>query len=235
MIASASRSPLRRALGAALVLAAVTAAGVASADVPPPDGIKRVGYGFTVSNLAAFPGHVVVAYPWSTSNGAPTTEHAVVSDGVMVPVGARSAPPRLWVVKKADWEAFAATHRPSGSYEDAPLTAFFETSGKATACDLAPQVRTEIPEEDPRDRVVDAFRAEAIADGRCHLVAAAAPATTGGGPTGDAPAPAPAASSPAPSTGGCAGCHVGTTSHGAGALAFLAAAIAVAIRSARRR
>ena len=96
-------------------------------------------------------------------------------------------------------------------------------------------MRIEIPEEDPRDRVVDAFRAEAIADGRCHLVASTAPATTGGGTTGDTPAPAPAASSPAPSSGGCAGCHVGTSSRGAGALAFLGAAIAVAIRSARRR
>lgn len=240
MVSSASRGPIRRLLGACLVVAAVTVPGAAAADIPPPEGIKRVPYGFTVTNLAAFPGHVLVVYPWSTSNGAPTTEATLVKDGEVVPVGTRSAPPKLWAVKKADWEAFAATHRPSGQYQDAPLTAFFETSGKAVACDAAPQVRSEIPEADPRDRVVDAFRAEAIADGRCHLVAAAAPAS---GPstspaTGDAAAsgsPAPAASSPPPSSAGCAGCTVGTTSRGAGALTFLAAVIAVAIRSARRR
>lgn len=142
----------------------------ASADLPPPDGVKFVDFAIAVENLAAFPDVVVVAYPWSLSNGAPTTEHAVLKDGQPLEIGRRSPTPKLWAVKKADYEAFAASHKPTHEYQDGPLEAFFK-SGKAIACDASVEPDHQLPESDARDRIVQAFRADAIDATRCQLVA----------------------------------------------------------------
>src|SRR5262245_26939659 len=71
----------------------------ASADLPPPDGKKFVGFAFRVENMKAFPEYVLVAYPCSDSNGAPMMEAKIVSDGASVSVGRRGGQPELYRMK----------------------------------------------------------------------------------------------------------------------------------------
>src|SRR5262245_4350707 len=85
----------------AAALAAVAAgASAARAELPPPDGRKYISYAFRVDGVAAFAEHVLLAFPWSTSNGRPTEEHTRVEEGKAVPVGSRSAPPRLYAMRR---------------------------------------------------------------------------------------------------------------------------------------
>lgn len=211
----------------------------ASADLPPPDGVKFVDFAIAVENLAAFPDVVVVAYPWSLSNGAPTTEHAVLKDGQPLEIGRRSPTPKLWAVKKADYEAFAASHKPTHEYQDGPLEAFFK-SGKAIACDASVEPDHQLPESDARDRIVQAFRADAIDATRCQLVATGdRKATAASAP----PAPAtdgealPPENAPAAGAGGCAGCAVSPrgAERALGFSAMAAAVIGVFLRRRPRR
>ncbi len=246
----------------AAALAALALARPAAADLPPPDGVKRVSYGFTVSNLAAFPGHVLTVFPRSMRHGMPKVDHAVVKDGERVEVGPRGAPPRLFAVKKADYDVFNAGYKPTETYEDPPLEAFFKSS-KVVLCDAELDVRTEIPEGDPRDRVSEAFRAVAIDDGRCHLIAAGAaaappsvgsPSTSATAPANAVPTskssrsdPAAAARDRSPDDGtrdaaarpatGCAGCAIGAEAprDRVAPLALAAAGLLGSLRAARRR
>lgn len=75
----------------------------AQADVAPPKGISTISYGFAVSNAEAFPDCVVLAYPYSMSNGAPTREVAVVGKNG-VGLGRRGGHPRLWGVARTAYE-----------------------------------------------------------------------------------------------------------------------------------
>lgn len=77
------------------------AATSARADVAPDDGTRFAGCGFRVDNLEAFPEFVVLAYPWSQSNGAPTYEHPEALPGEVVSVGRRSDDPKLYAMRRA--------------------------------------------------------------------------------------------------------------------------------------
>jgi MYXO-CTERM domain-containing protein len=214
-----------------LALALVPAA--ALADLPPPNGMAFVSYAFQVDGLAKFPDYVVVAYPWSLSNGAPTREHTLVEDGKKVSVGRRSPPPELYAVKKVAWEEFHRQH-PQGPVNPGETDKAIEELLKgAVKCDAMPNVVYTLPTSDPRSEVLDKFRAEAIDDKTCHLVPAGA--AGGASPESDAKGPNPAPNgdpTAAPKGGGCAGCAVGggEAGLGMGLMAMLAGLFA-----ARRR
>jgi len=167
-----------------LFVLAVCMALPARADAPPPDGQKYVGFALSVDGLAATPDHVVVAYPWSLSSGAPTYEHAVLTEGTPLRIGRRSPDVVLWAVPKAAWEAFEKTLPPAGD-EDArraALAAFF-AGPTAVRCNLAPEHVWTLPTSDPRDVVEDRLAVEAIDATTCRLarVAMKAPAPTKSG------------------------------------------------------
>lgn len=199
-------------------MAGVAISASAHADLGPPPGMRRVSFEVRVEGLAAFPEMVVVVYPWSLSNGAPSVEHAVLRDGQPLEVGRRSATPKLWAVKKSDYDAFAASYKPTHSSTDPALEAFF-ASGKARDCGATVQPVFELPFADPRGAAVQSFKADAIDASRCLLTAAPPPhpAPTDNGqratpvaPPPDAPREGNAGPTDPPKApgGGCAGCSV---------------------------
>jgi hypothetical protein len=176
----------RSAIAACLVLFA----GPARADLPPPDGLRFVGFAFRVDGGAKFPDHVLLAYPASDSNGAPQMDYKEVPDGAEVSLGRRGGAPWLYAMKRADYEAWKASYKPTGGYEDPALKALFE-GDRVRRCDAQVMPVNTLPTDSPETRVLHTFRVEAIDAGRCHIVA-----TTNAGP----PTPEPTAPKPEPTT-----------------------------------
>lgn len=213
MMPAMSRS---RGLWAALAVCSFSL--LARADLPPPDGQKFVSYGFSVANVKSFPDYVLLAFPWSLSNGAPTKEHALVEEGKTVRVGRRSQTPKLYAMKRAEYEKWKASYQPTHEYQDPALDALF--SGKQVIpCGIELTPKTMIEKSDPREEVVEALRVESIDAAACRVVlaGAAAPAKTES-PTTTPATPVTPASSPAPSAEpkprGCGACEVSTGSSG---------------------
>ncbi|MFO0747977.1 MAG: hypothetical protein U1F43_20300 [Myxococcota bacterium] len=212
---------------AALALGAL-ATRPASADEGPDDGQKYVSYSFRVDGLDRFPDFVVVAYPWSTSNGAPTREHAVLKSGTSLPVGRRSPSVALYAVRRSAWEAFEKT---LPSDEDARSTALtdFVAGPDALRCNAAPTRVTTLPSSDPRDRVEEVFSATSIDAKGCVLGGASAPPAPTASTTASTTAPAVTPTgAPASKPSGCAGGDAALPA------AWLVAALALA-RSALAR
>jgi hypothetical protein len=190
-------------------LACLLPAGRALADLPPPDGTRFVDYGFRVDGLAKFPDRVLVAYPWSLSNGAPTRELAEVRDGEVVNVGRRSPTPALYALKKVAFEEFKKAH-PEAFLPGGEPAALEELVRAAVRCDAAPSPQFSLSTSDTRSAIVDVFRAERLDDASCNLVAQkAAGAEPEVSPAGtDARAAGDGEGTVAPKGGGCAGCVV---------------------------
>lgn len=169
------------------------------ADLPPPDGTKFVDYQFRIDGLSKFPDYVILVYPWSTSNGAPTKEHTIAKDGAWVSVGRRSYPPKLYAVKPAALDEFLKTYKPAESFNADPAMEGF--LAKTAACDLAPSADFSLPTSDPRDTITEIFTAASISDSSCHLTKGGEGAANGG--------QTPPVAESAPKSGGCAGCAVG--------------------------
>jgi len=162
-----------RALLSAVLLFAIDA--TARADVPPDDGWKYVGNNFRATGLAAFPDHVLVAYPWSASNGAPTREHVVMKEGEAVSIGRRSPDIVLWAVRRTAWETFAKTLTRDEDTDAARLDAFLRAPD-AVACDARPEPIGTLRDDDPRDVVEHTIVVRALADDACKLELARPPA-----------------------------------------------------------
>lgn len=195
-----SMKPVATVLSCALMFASA----LAGADVPPPAGIKRVPYAFRVDGLDKFSDHVVFAYPWSLSNGAPTREITAVNNATSVYVGNRSPNPELYATKKSTWEVFARDNRSfrDPTFEDAVTKLILE----AASCNVKLTRGSEIPAADPRSEVVEVFAAQAIGDGKCSITAAG----QGAEGTVAAPKELPGSKDSAPPKGGCAGCAIAT-------------------------
>jgi MYXO-CTERM domain-containing protein len=233
-------------LGIALGLAAAGA----HADLPPPDGQKFVGYAFQVQGLSPQKDWVLLAFPYSASNGRPTEEYAELADGKPVSVGRRGGSPKLYAMKRADYETFKKGYKaPQDDYEDPALRALF-ASDKVVRCDAAPSPVHQLPKSDAREDVVETLTLVSIDAKACHVVAgaAAAPVTTANPtatpvPDGSAApiasgavAPAPTASSdPTPKGGGCAGCSMDGVDRKGGALAVGLGVLALVIARRGRR
>jgi hypothetical protein len=163
---------------------------LARADLPAPDGMRYVEYRFRVDGSSKqSPDHVIVVYPWSLSNGAPTREQTTAADGQWVSVGKRSYPPVLYVARKADYEAFIKTYAaPDESVDSDPkIDAFL---AKSVKCNLAPNPNFEVQDDDPRSAIEEIFVAQTISDTSCVLTKVTPPDAVGTAPKG----------------GGCAGC-----------------------------
>ncbi len=156
----------------ALTLALVALASTAHADAPPPDGKKYVGYAFRIQGLSAFPDHVLVAWPWSLSNGAPTREYAVLTDDTPLRVGRRSPTVKLYAVGKGAWEAFVKAElnnaQPDSDAQVSALNAFL-VSPNAAACNENPDDIHVISDSDPRSVVEDVYAAKALSASSCEL------------------------------------------------------------------
>ncbi|MCC6622495.1 MAG: hypothetical protein IT385_14620 [Deltaproteobacteria bacterium] len=170
----------------AAVFALSLTAPLARADEPPADGLKYASNTFKVTGLAKFPEHVVVAFPWSLSNGAPTREHVVMKEGEAVHIGRRSPAITLWAVKKTAWDAFAKAEL--GQDEDANAAALTEflKAPNAVACDARPERVGTISKDDPREVIEHELVVKSIGDAACDLelaapAAAAAPVSKGSG------------------------------------------------------
>lgn len=216
-------------------MAVVAVAGHGRSDLPPPADKKFVGYGFRVDNTNAFPDYVLLAFPWSLSNGAPTKEHALVEEGKTVSLGRRSSPPELYVMKRAEYETWKAGYKPTMEYQDPALDALF-ASKQVVRCDVKLSPEFLLAKDDPRSQVVEAFRAEVMDATTCRIAKVDAKPST---PTPaqpqpqsepvNAPAPAPA---PAPTKArGCGGC---TTQPADDDSAFVLAGVFALVASLRR-
>jgi MYXO-CTERM domain-containing protein len=184
-----------------------------SADLPPPDGQKFVGFSFRVENSKAFPDWVLVAYPCSASYGVPSLEAQVVSDGTAVNVGRRGGQPELYRMKRTDYETSKALFVPGPPGNDTkPLEALF-TGDKVVKCSGAkPSPSFVLPKTDPRSAIVQTLRVEKI-DGKGCAIAAVAETTPSPTPN---PTPSAAATSDAGANdppaaisrrkSGCGGC-----------------------------
>lgn len=219
-------------LGAGLALA--TLAPPARADLPPPTGTKFVGYAFTVTGQSKHADWVVLAYPVSLSNGRPTAELAVLEDGVAQELGRRSGVPKIYAMKRADFDAWKAGYQPNieDPFKDPAVEALLG-SGKALPCDLGPSPDFTLPDSDPRDAIKEAFAVAKLDATGCHLEKPGA----GGDktdPNGATPATDPAAPPAQPRSRGCAGCTLGAEAPTwIGGLGAAVAALALARR--RRR
>jgi hypothetical protein len=124
------------ALLSVVVAGATVTTTVARADLPPPSGTKYVGFEFTVTELAAAPGYVMLAYPTSESNGAPTFELSVVEDGTPVRLGRRSSMPRLYLMEKTAFETWRAAHlAPTTRWDPDQAAAELVKGPSVVACD----------------------------------------------------------------------------------------------------
>lgn len=187
---------------------------VASADVPPPAGMRRVGFEFTVEGLEAFPERAVFAYPCGGSHGAPMRELAVLSPGRRVSVGTRGGDCPLYSTSKAALDAWLASYAPTGTTHDPAADAFVAGAG-IVRCQGGPTVRHERAASDGPAPLREVLRASRVDAGGCVVTSASGP-----------PAPPPA-------KGGCAGCAV--TPAGAEAVgAALAAGAALGLGLRRR-
>lgn len=145
------------------------AATPARADIAPDDGTRFAEYGFRVDNLEAFPEYVVLAYPWSMSNGAPTYEHTEVEPGEVVSVGRRSDDPKLHAMRRADYAAWTASH-PADADDYAPQRQALFESGKLMNCGVTVAPLHYVP-SDYQGGVLDVFAALSIDAGGCKIVA----------------------------------------------------------------
>lgn len=204
-----------------VVLGALAAAAPARADAPAPDGTRYAGYGFRVDNVEAFADYVVLAYPVSTSNGAPYTGYEEATPGVVIQVGRRGGRPDLYAMRRADYTAWKATYTDKGGVmEDPQLEALF-TGGKPIKCSASVSPRHTLPASAPPGEILDVFRVEAIDDSRCSVVA-----VSSSDRAGSANPAAPAA----PATPPASGCRVAGETQAAGLLVVL-----LGLRRARRR
>ncbi|MFO0555771.1 MAG: hypothetical protein U0271_45765 [Polyangiaceae bacterium] len=215
-------------------LSAAAAPSVARADLPPPDGTKYVGYEFSVENLAAFPDYVLIAFPTSMSNGAPTRELAILSDGMPVPLGRRSDTPSLYLVKKADFDVWKATR---GTTQDAldESAADLVKTPLVIPCDAHISPTFSLPDSDKRETVSDKFRLAEAGPKTCHIVSAAAakPESGSQGNSGTTSSGDPD-NGKTKKSGGCAGCAIDDKSS-AGVAGVCAAIGALAVFARRRR
>lgn len=214
----------------------------AAADLPPPEGTKFVDYQFKLEGADAQKDWVVFAYPYSTSNGAPTREYTVVSDGKPVTVGRRSPSPKLYAMPRSAHETWAKGYDEEKDDNSAVLDALVKRPD-VLECRGAPSPRYQLPKEDKRDSIVETLKVVKLGKDGCevttHLAApdpapspAPAPAPT---PTADpTPSPSDNPTSPTPKSGGCGSCGVGTSSNSPSA-AWSALLLAGALLTRRRR
>lgn len=155
-------------LGFAVTLGVGLTGGIARADLPPPEGMKFVSYEVRVEGLEAHPDHVLLVYPWSLSNGAPTREVGVLTAGQPLPFGRRfGGRPRVYAMRKDAWESVRAeieSRDPegmSGNEEGFPAEG-------AVDCGTEISPRHQVDEGGP-EVATDTYQVTTLSDEACQL------------------------------------------------------------------
>lgn len=229
------------------VLAASLITNAAGADLPPPDGMKRVSYAFQVNGLRGFGDWVLLGFPMRAPAGNATHGFTPIEDGKRTRVDRRNGTPKLYATKKHAYEAWLAKYQPAADpNRDPALDALF-ASAQVVACNLSPRPLNIIRKDDPRSEIVETFRVKALTSTNCELeltsgtppTADPSAAPTGAPPASAAPATSPtnspSAAPPSAKPGGCGGCTLSTQGESGGsALALWLGALGL-LRRARRR
>jgi MYXO-CTERM domain-containing protein len=163
------------------LVALLCSSALASADLPPPDGSKFVGYGFRVENLEAFPDFVLLAYPVARS-------YRQVRNGEELSVDRRDGSPQLYVMKRAEFAKFESDHPAAKKGPDPELAGLFQSKRVTVCTGLMPTPTYVLPSSDSRSSVVQLLKLEAIDAKSCKM-------GSGGPPVPSAPPPSPALSS----------------------------------------
>lgn len=224
---------MRSVFVSAIVLGALAISSTARADIPPPDGQKRVGFEFTVRGLAATPDRIVFAYPCGPlSSGSPVDEHSLVEEGKPVSVGYRSGAGspggacNLYTVSKSVYDEWKKTYEQQYKGDDPKLK---ELTGKALKCTGRPTPSFVLKSDDARSKIEEVLDVKTLTDTSCEIV------STNAQPTNNDPStPATDSTSPAASDDG--GCSVGGGARGAGPwLLALGVPVIVFLTSRRRK
>lgn len=177
------------------------------ADLPPPNGQKFVPFYATVTGLDA--DHVLLVYPWSLSNGAPTEEIGVLAEGSKLAFGRRiMGEPKIYAMKKAEWEA-----------KKAEITSLPVEGALDCGTTISPR---HLVDRDAPDEILASYRVAELSDSACRLAigdaepSEPAPSDTPSDPPASAPTDAPSdvaapvtpAANETPSAGGCAACCI---------------------------
>lgn len=212
-------------------------ASAASADLPPPDGTKFVGYELVVKGVPAGE-TALLAFPCSSSNGVPETDAKRLVDGTPVAVGRRGGNCKLYAAKAAEWEALAATKYEDRGSRTKALQAFFE---KATPCSGAsPTMASTLPKTDPRTVVRETLEVKELTPTACRLALGKTEATPSPAAASASAAPSSAAAATVPTSGGAppartGGCAAAPASSGSTSSALVTALAVLALRARRRR
>jgi hypothetical protein len=217
------------AVSAALLLSAVTPE--ASADVPPPAGLKRVGFSFSVKGLASAPDRVLFAYPCGTSNGAPIIEHVKIEEGASVAVGRRGGGCPIYSIAKTAYETWAKDYKPTHTMEDPALQTL---ASQAMKCTGGPTPMFELSTSDGRGSIAQTLTVKTLDATACVLNAepiASSPSTESPASTASPPK-SPASTGSSPKSSSCSFAR-GTTTDDVGCALVLACVSGVL--AARRR
>jgi hypothetical protein len=224
---------MRKLVVTAALAVVLTGASRSSADLPPPDGQKFVDYAFSIEGLAKFGDFVLLAYPYSLSNGRPTTEHLQLEDGKQASLGRRSGTPKLYAMKKTAYEEWLKGYEPDREAMEDPALAALFGGNQVIACNAKLSPSFQLPTSDPRSTVVEVFRVTRIDDKTCQIEPASGVTKTASGdpPTRVASSDSPT-QPPPPKKAGCAGCATPAKDDTPGAVAlFLALALAASRRA----
>jgi len=230
----------RSRLAIALVcsVAAFSSATSARADLPPPDGQKFVGYGFGVANIDAYAkDYALLAYPCGTSSGAPIAEMAEIQAGANISVGRRGGNCQLYVMARADFEAW----KKQGDKSENALDVLFKSS-KVRSCTGGPNIRHQLPKSDSRDGITETLKISKLDAKDCVIAAADVAPPTQMSATPATPSATPADTSstgksdpPPPVEPGCSRCSVGSAPFGATGIAALSLVAMLVFRKRTRR
>ena len=121
-----------------------------------------------VEGLEAHPDHVLLVYPWSLSNGAPTREVGVVGPGQPLRFGRRiDGRPRVYAMRKDAWEGVQAEledRDPAAARDDGEG---FPAPG-AIDCGLQVRPRHQVGQDGP-EVATDVYRVTTLSATGCRL------------------------------------------------------------------
>jgi hypothetical protein len=207
------RRARRLAAVVAIVSATLASAAVASADLGPPPGVKRIPFSFTVKGLSAAPDRVLFAYPCGMSNGAPIAELRKIEDGVAINVGRRGGGCPIYSVDKAAYETWAKDYKPSSGSQDPAAEKLVAQSVKCTG---GPTPSFEAASTDARTAVHEKINVVTLDAKTCVLKSEPLDVSS----SSSTPAAAPSAAPPAtvePGSKSSRGCALGALPSGGGA------------------
>ena len=139
-----------------------TLSAVAYADIPPPQGYKRVDYIIKITNMSDFKGYKLFVYPWSDSNGSPTAEIGAFSHEGSLSFGQRILGiPRLYAINRDQYAAYMSAQRRNQTHE-------MVTGFPYINCGIKISTRYTVRDDHVGD-VVDTYVIKSISGAQCSV------------------------------------------------------------------